>query len=77
MNTGIVNLNSIETYRNAGRIAARAAHRNDGALANSTHQWLRQALRREDIGYAQQAREAFNEAYRRESDETGGKTFFL
>ena len=72
-----MNFNPLTTYANAGRIAARAAHRNDGALANSTHQWLRLATRLEEPGYANQARNAFSEAYRAESDETSSKTFFL
>ena len=72
-----MNFNPLTTYQNAGRIAARAAHRNDAALATSTHQWLNHAVRLEEPSYGFQAWEAFNQAYRDESDNSGSKTFFL
>jgi hypothetical protein len=57
-------MNSLEVYREAGYKAGEASKRHDQSFAAFQRNWLSRALTLETPEYAQEARKAYDEAYR-------------
>jgi len=57
-------MNSIEAYADAGTAAGTARNHNDEPTARFHTRWARSAIRLEDSEYKQEARRAFDEAYK-------------
>ena len=57
-------INSLEIYRDTGEKAGKAQRHHDSALASFHHDWLRKALALEEPADREQARKAYDDAYR-------------
>lgn len=62
-----VRLNSIETYAHAGTMSGRASKRHDAACSSFHSDWAKRAIAMEAPDYRQEARKAFDDAYRAEA----------
>lgn len=60
-------LNALQTYRDAGAKAAKARWNHDESLAGEMDRWLSRALALEEPEYRKNARQVYDYAYRNAS----------